>query len=182
VSKPWIVQSQIASGEWVQVRTSTRMDRERFLTSGEARAAMNNYAYQSALDGRRPALRVFDSSAKEGRAMNQEPELHEDSVEELHAMRAKLKRLEAQVTEALNQRDKAFAQAAVCINAFKGLESVVEGKISEETFASILKSAEKDMMDAAAWLNSYVGALTKELAEARNREMMEKRRRNPHAN
>lgn len=62
--------------------------------------------------------------------------------------------------ELLSQIDS----ACVVINAFKSFQMLMDGKIDEPTFNSIIQGAEKDMARAAEWLNEYVNAAVEQLA------------------
>lgn len=65
--------------------------------------------------------------------------------------------------------------ACVVINAFKGFQMLMDGKIDESTFNSIIKRAEADMARAAEWLNEYVNTAVEQLAstEERNKSIRE---------
>ena len=74
-----------------------------------------------------------------------------------------------------SQLRDAKAVSAVCINVFKGLQMLAEGKTTEKTFNGIVERSEKDMSRAADWLNEYAGTATQEIASLRSqlREMRE---------
>lgn len=71
--------------------------------------------------------------------------------------KTRIAELEAQLIEA-------NARAAVVVNLFKGFQMLAEGKITEETFDSILKRTEADLAKAADWLAGYTEALMLKIA------------------
>jgi len=98
---------------------------------------------------------------------NGERYVHESYLE---IANASTKRRSERISELEAQLKEANARAAVVVNLFKGFQMLAEGKITEETFDSILKRTEADLAKAADWLAGYTEAAMLKIAE-RDRQL-----------